>query len=360
MTDAVTREAEWLLLIYLLPAKHAHARVQAWRRLQRLGAVALKNSAYVLPYSAEAREDFEWIKNDIVGIGGQAMVLVARAPEAATRDEIVRTFQSARAEAFDDLAREASKLLERSSRSTTSRAKGSSQRELKQAIRRLRERFEDVARVDFFGTPGRDRVAELLARIEQGTRKGTTMKTSARASKINPADYRAKTWLTRPRPGVDRMSSAWLIRRFIDPDAKFIFGDPSKAREAIPREAILFDTFEADFGHHASHCTFETLCDRFGIADEGARWIGRIVHDLDLKEDTYHEAEASTVGRMVDGLRQMYHDDQALLSQGIATFEALYQSFTASARASSPSTRTRKTQPRPGTRSRTARRPVKS
>lgn len=326
MTDTVAPEAEWLLLIYLLPAKHSHARVQAWRRLQRLGAVALKNSAYVLPYSAEAREDFEWIKNDIVGSGGQAMVLVARAPEAATRDEIVRTFQSARAEAFDELAREASTLLERLSRSPTSRAKGSGRRESKQAIRRLRERFEDVVRVDFFGTPARDRVAELLARIEQGARKGATMKTSTRASKINPADYRGKTWLTRPRPGVDRMSSAWLIRRFIDPDAKFIFGDPSKTREAIP-----FDTFEAEFGHHASHCTFETLCDRFGIADDGARWIGRIVHDLDLKEDTYHETEAATVGRMVDGLRRMHHDDQALLSQGIATFEALYQSFSSRA-----------------------------
>jgi len=360
MTISVTDEGEWLLLMYVLPAKHAHARVQAWRRLQRLGAVALKNSAYVLPCSAEAREDFEWIKNDIVGIGGQAMVLTARAPEAATRDEIVATFRSARAEAFDALAGEASKLLERSSRPSTSRTKGSSQRELKQAIRRLRERFEDVARVDFFTTPGRDRVAELLARIEQNTRKGTTMKASTRVTTINRADYRGKTWLTRPRPGVDRMSSAWLIRRFIDADAKFIFGDPSKTRDAIPREAILFDTFEAEFGHHASHCTFETLCARFGIVDEGAQWIGRIVHDLDLKEDTYHEPEAATVGRLVDGLRQMYHDDQALLSQGIATFEALYQSIAADARASSPSARTLNTKSRPGTRSRKGRRSIKS
>ena len=329
MTDTAAPEAEWLLLIYLLPAKHSHARVQAWRRLQRLGAVALKNSAYVLPYSAEAREDFEWIKNDIVGSGGQAMVLVARAPEAATRDEIVRTFQSARAEAFDELAREASTLLERFSRSPTSRAKGSGRRESRQAIRRLRERFEDVVRVDFFGTPARDRVAELLARIEQGARKGATMKTSTRASKINPAGYRGKTWLTRPRPGVDRMSSAWLIRRFIDPDAKFIFGDPSKTRDAIPRGAILFDTFEAEFGHHASHCTFETLCDRFGIADDGARWIGRIVHDLDLKDQTYKLPEGAATERLVEGLRQMYSDDTELLAQGMVMMEALYRSFAA-------------------------------
>lgn len=343
---------DWLLLIYLLPARHAHARVQAWRRLQRLGAVSLKNSAYVLPDSAEAREDFEWIKNEIRGAGGQAMVLAARAPDSATRDEIVAAFRSARAGAFASLAREASKLVERSSRAS---AKGSRRRQFKQAVRRLRERFDDAARVDFFGAPGRDQIAELLARIERNARKGTAMKASARATRIDPADYRGKVWLTRPRPGVDRMSSAWLIRRFIDPDATFVFGDPSKAPLAIP-----FDTFEAEFGHHAGHCTYETFCDRFAIADEGARWIGRIVHDLDLKEETYREDEAATVGRMVEGLRQMHHDDQALLSQGISTFEALYQSFTANRRSSAPSTRRRKVQSPRGTRPRKGRRPIKS
>src|SRR5262249_3015462 len=155
------------------------------------------------------------------------------------------------------------------------------------------------------------RVAELLARIDQHTRKGTVMRTATGAKTFNRADYQGRTWLTRPRPGVDRMSSAWLIRRFIDPGAIFIFGDPAKSPEAVP-----FDTFEAEFGHHGSHCTFETLCDRFAIADDGARRIGRIVHDLDLKEETHREAEAPTVGRMVEGLRQMYHDDQTLLSQG--------------------------------------------
>jgi len=319
--------------------------------------VPLKNSAYVLPDSAEAREDFEWIKNDVIGIGGQAMVLTAGAPDAATRDEIVRTFQSARAEAFAGLAREGSKLLERSSRSRHGRTKPSNRRELKQAARRFRERFEDAVRVDFFGAPGRDRVAELMARIEQGARKETTVKALAQTATINRKDYRGKTWLTRPRPGVDRMSSAWLIRRFIDPDASFVFGDPSSARAAIPRGAILFDTFEADFGHHASHCTFETLCDRFGISDEGARWIGRMVHDLDLKEDTYREPEAAAVGRMVEGLRLMHHDDQALLGQGMATFEALYQSFRAKTRSSTSSRATRnagsrrRTAPRKGRRS---------
>src|SRR5262245_42814746 len=323
------REPEWLLLLYLLPARHAPARVQAWRRLQRLGAVPLKNSAYVLPYSPEAREDFEWIKNDIVSIGGQAMVLTAGAPEAATRDESVQAFQSARADVFAALADDAATLLERSSPPARGRAKRASARAVKQAARRLRERFGDAVRVDFFGAPGRDRVADLLERIEQRSRKGAAVK-DAEQTTINPKQYRGRTWLTRPRPGVDRMSSAWLIRRFIDPRAKFAFGDPQKPR---PRGAVSFDTFDADFGHQGSHCTFETLCDRFGIRDEGARWIGRIVHDLDLKEDTYREVEGVAVGRLVDGLRQIHRDDRTLLDNGIMTFEALYQSFKANASA---------------------------
>jgi hypothetical protein len=256
------------------------------------------------------------------------MVLFAQTPDAATREEIVTSFRSVRTVEFDGLAGEASKLLERAS---SAGAKRAGRRQFKQAVRRLRERFDDLVRVDFFGTPGRDRVAELLTRIEHGGRKRTVMKAASRSTQIDPATYRGKVWLTRPRPGVDRMSSAWLIRRFIDPDATFVFGDPAKAPEAIP-----FDTFEAEFGHHGAACTFETLCARFGIEDDGARWIGRIVHDLDLKEDTHHEPDTVTVGRMVDGLRRVHHDDQALLSQGIATFEALYQSFTPRAAARRP------------------------
>ncbi len=135
----------------------------------------------------------------------------------------------------------------------------------------------------------------------------------------NVADYRGKLWRTRPRPGVDHMSSAWLIRRYIDPEARFVFGESGSA-------AIPFDTFDAEFGHHGSHCTFETFCQRFAIADPGARYIGRIVHDLDLKESTYGEAETGTIGRLVEGLRQSHGDDQELLRAGIDMFEALYRS----------------------------------
>ena len=144
---------------------------------------------------------------------------------------------------------------------------------------------------------------------------------SANASAAT-AEYRRKVWLTRPRPGVDRMSSAWLIRRFIDPDASFVFADPATAPHAIP-----FDTFKAEFGHHGTQCTFETLCHRFAIKDRAVLHIGRIVHDLDLKDTTYGEAETTTIGHLVEGLRRAHQEDEGLLRSGIDMFEALYQSL---------------------------------
>jgi hypothetical protein len=323
---------EWLLLLFFLPAREAHARVQAWRRLQRIGAVSLKNSAYVLPESPESREDFEWIRNEIVARGGQAMVLAAAAPGPATSDEIVGAFRAARSRDFEALAAGASRLLEKAAGRGANRAR----RQLTQGARRLRERFDEAVRIDFFGAPGREQAAALLARLDRATGRTRTMEPSP-STPAKAVDYRGKVWLTRPRPGVDRMSSAWLIRRFIDPKARFVFGETAKTPNTIP-----FDTFEAEFGHHGSHCTFETFCDRFAIADASVRYIGRIVHDLDLKESTYGEADTATIGRLVEGLRRAYDernkDDDALLSSGIEMFEALYQSARAAARASRSST----------------------
>ena len=321
-------DTEWLLLLYFLPARSAPARVQAWRRLQRVGAVTVRNSAYVLPQSPESREDFEWIKSEVVAGGGEAMVLAARATDTAAQQELVDAFRAARATDFEELAGEASKILKKAGRRDAG-----GRRQFTQRVRRLRERFDQAVRLDFFGAPGRDEVAALLARLDQTTGRTRTM-TPVAARRESKTGYRGRHWLTRPHPGVDRMSSAWLIRRFIDPRASFLFGDPGNAPDAIP-----FDTFEAEFGHHGSDCTFETLCGRFAIDDPAALHIGRIVHDLDLKEKRYKEPEAETVGRLVEGLRRTHRDDDALLRAGIDLFEALYQSFAPPS--SAPATRAR-------------------
>ena len=345
----------WLLLIYQLPARHSPARVKVWRRLQRIGAVLLKNSAWAMPESAEAREDLEWLKAEIVASGGEAMVLMGQAPQQATEDEIVAAFRDARAKDLEALRKDASDLLERWSRrlsgrssKTAGRAKADLSRRSSegsggakaglsrhssegsggakadgQALRRIRERARELDAIDFFRSASSDEVAQLVAQLERHARGGQAMKSNTETDGATLAvkDFKKKVWVTRPRPGVDRMASAWLIRRAIDPNATFVFRTKPRGSE------IPFDMYTGDFGHHGERCTFETLAGRFALRDPAVAAIAQIVHDLDMKEARYNRPEAPAVGKLVEGLRQMHKDDGALLEQGIAMFEALSRSF---------------------------------
>jgi hypothetical protein len=322
----------WLLLIYQLPSRQSPARVKVWRRLQRIGAVLLKNSAWAMPESDEAREDLEWLKAEIVASGGEAMVLVGHASQQATQEEIVASFRDARAKDFEALRKDATKLLQRLQRLSgrTSKASGRAEtdpqsdgRALPQALRRIRERARELDAIDFFRSPSSDEVAQLVAQLERHARRGQAMKSTTETAGATLAvkDFKKKVWVTRPRPGVDRMASAWLIRRAIDPNATFVFRTKPRGSE------IPFDMYAGDFGHHGDLCTFETLAARFALRDPAVASIAQIVHDLDMKEARYNRPEAPAVGRLVEGLRQMHKDDDALLEQGMAMFEALSRSF---------------------------------
>jgi hypothetical protein len=322
----------WLLLIYQLPSRHSPARVKIWRRLQRIGAVLLKNSAWAMPESDEAREDLEWLKTEIVASGGEAMVLVGQAPQPATQDEIVAAFRDARAKDLEELRKDASELLERWQRLSrrSSEVTGGAKvvlqpagRAFPQALRRVRERARELDAIDFFRSPLSDEIAQLVAQLERHARRGQAMKsrTETDSATLAVKDFKKKVWVTRPRPGVDRMASAWLIRRAIDPNASFVFRTKPRGTE------IPFDMYTGDFGHHGERCTFETIAARFALRDPAVTSIAQIVHDLDMKEARYNRPEAPAVGRLVEGLRQMHKDDAALLEQGIAMFEALSRSF---------------------------------
>ena len=322
----------WLLLIYQLPSRQSPARVKVWRRLQRIGAVLLKNSAWAMPESDEAREDLEWLKAEIVASGGEAMVLVGHASQQATQEEIVAAFRDARAKDFEALRKDATKLLQRLQRLSARNSKASGRAEtdpqsdgraLPQALRRIRERARELDAIDFFRSPSSDEVAQLVAQLERHARRGQTMKSTTETDGTTLAvkDFKKKVWVTRPRPGVDRMASAWLIRRAIDPNATFVFRTRPRGSE------IPFDMYTGDFGHHGERCTFETLAARFALRDPAVAAIAQIVHDLDMKEARYNRPEAPAVGRLVEGLRQMHKDDAALLEQGMAMFEALSRSF---------------------------------
>lgn len=315
-----TTGGAWLLLAYQLPVRPSNARVQTWRRLQRLGAVAVKNSVYVLPNSAQAREDFEWVKAEIDALKGQASVFSADAVDAETGEEIAAQFRRARQQDYDAIRREAEKLL------AGLRRAGQAGRppRLAQVARALRERLALAEAADFFQASGRE---EALAATEQVHRLlaglHRPMHRLQEGGQLDMQAYQQRIWVTRPRPGIDRMGSAWLIRRFIDRRAKFRFAEkPPEGGRAVP-----FDMYGVDFSHHGGECTFETLLRRFRLENPALKWLGRVVHQLDLKDEGKALPETVAVGRMVEGLRQMYTNDHELLEQGVRMFEALYQSY---------------------------------
>jgi len=319
---AAQHQASWLLLVYQLPARPSNIRVGTWRRLQKVGAAGLKNSAYVLPNSPQAQEDFEWIKAEIAARKGQANVFAADHLDFATRDEIVVAFQTARRADFAVIRKEAEKLLKKVK---AGRMATPVRQRLVRGARRLRERWSEILSIDFFEAPGREEANTLLElldrRLADGPARIGTRPPEGEVLMVE--QFAAKVWVTRPHPGVDRMSSAWLIKKFIDPESKFVFADkPDEIPDAVP-----FDMFGVKFSHEGNFCTFETLMRRFGIRDAAIERIGQIVHDIDLKEERYDLPETVAVGRVVEGLRQVHHDDQRLLDQGMELFEALYRSL---------------------------------
>lgn len=249
----------WLVFVHQLPAHPSNGRVKVWRRLQQIGAVALKNAVHVLPDSEQSREDFEWLREEVSALGGEASIFNASSMSKADERYVLRQLKGKKA---------------------------------MQAV----ERQPPSAKVRQTPAPSR---FDLTA-------------------------YRNRVWVTRPRPGVDRFASAWLIRRFIDAKATFVFAAaPDRYPDAVP-----FDMYQpGGFKHEGDRCTFEVLQDRFSIPDVVVKRIGEIVHDIDLKEDRYKSPHAATVATLVDGLRASIPEDARLLEQGIVMFEALYQSL---------------------------------
>ncbi len=324
MTESVP--ARWLVLLFQAAGRSSSARVRIWRRLQEMGAVQIRQAAYVLPNREQAREDLEWLKAEILATGGQATVLLASATDGFADDEIVAVFRAARAADVARLTSQGRALVRRLARRGERPARDGVDRATAAFVARCRQ----LATITFFDTPGTAELEELVAQLTNSTTRGAGGAGTSRT--LDPAAYRRRRWITRPRPGVDRMASAWLIRTFIDPEARFAFaGQPEK-------DAVPFDMFGVEFGHQGDACTFEVLRTRFGVEDTAVDWIARIVHDVDLRDRKYDEAEAAGVELMVDGLRRAHPDDGDLLERGIALFHSLAKGY--QARVPEPRTRT--------------------
>ncbi len=316
-------DARWLLLIHQIPPKPNYLRVKVWRRLQRLGAVAVKNSVYVLPRNEQAQEDFQWVAREIVEGGGDASICEARFVEGLSDEQVVAMFHAARDADYAQVAEAARRLLK--GIGSGSRISGEKRAPVEAELARLKRRTVEVSSIDFLGAPGRRAVdkfiGDLEARLRAAKRERRTPATSGTIRKRT----RGRTWVTRKGIHVDRMASAWLIKRFIDPVARFKFV-PSKSYRALSGE-VRFDMFEAEYTHEGDRCTFEVLIEKFRLDDQALRPVAQIVHDIDLKDSKFGRPEVPGIDRLVAGIAMAHREDEERLARGSSVFEDLYEYF---------------------------------
>ena len=300
---------DWLLLTFTLPTKRASQRVEIWRKLQRYGTVPLGNSGYLLPNNPVNEERFQWLATAIRKYKGDASIVHVQSIDNLSTPQLVARFAEARAREYQELIRE---LQEFSSLPPQKQSVG--------RLSRLRSRFQEIVEVDFFGSPLQKRVAELLSRADAA--RVATHKPEPAA--IRPRDYKSRVWVTRPRPGVDRSASAWLIRRFIDAKARFAFAPEDR----VPPEAVPFDMFhERGFGHRGDDCTFETLQKQFKIRDRRVSVISEIIHDADIADGKFGRKEGYGIDEVLKGWARQGLSDRELLARGMQLIEGLYHSL---------------------------------
>jgi len=303
----------WLALLHQLPAKPPYLRVKIWRRLQAIGAVPLKNAVHVLPPSPEAEAAFRELLEEIVGSGGEATLIEARLIAGQADGDVRALFDNARDADYDDIAQAARRLLE------TGPASGPD-------IARLQRRMEEVSRLDFFGAHGRQEAEAALAELDRQRYQHPDVSRTEPADTPEPVALVGRTWVTRSGVHVDRIACAWLIRRFIDPDAHFKFVD---SRHYDPVEGELrFDMVDAEFTHEGDRCSFETLLLRAELTSDPALVaIGEIIHELDIADGKFARPETAGVGAMLSGVCASTDDDLqriALASDALNQFHAFF------------------------------------
>jgi hypothetical protein len=295
----------WLLLLYSLPAHRNTQRVAVWRRFRKIGALQLTTSTYLLPDQPAHYEHFQWLTKLIRDSGGEATLVRVREIEGTPNEKLVALFNAARDRDYAAI----SKALGDLDRQRKSRGVVTADQ-----FNRLTRQFRELRAIDFFNSARGEEMETRLHRLERPEAPGGTV------ARVRPGDYRGRTWLTRPRPEIDRTGSAWLIRKFIDPKARFAFASKIPPRSS----AVGFDMLDAEFSHAGEDCTFETLTRRFAIRDKAVRKIGEMIHDADLEDEKFHRPEAIGIDRILKGWGKEGRPDDEILRRGFECFDALY------------------------------------
>ena len=303
-----------LLLLVGVPPHPSSLRVRVWRRLRTLGAVPLKRSAYLLPDTPERYEDFQWLAQEIQREGGEATLVRVHQIENMTAAELRRLFHEPRDQEYRQLAARYRKVLQGLDRKSA--AKGT---RFAVELTRLAKDHQRVRDLDFFEAPGGAEVRRLEEAIAMRTRRPESVRREERPT-LDLGTLRRRRWVTRPRPHIDRIASAWLIKRFIDPDAEFLFAPPAE----FPADAVPFDAPGVELSHHGEDCTFETLVKRARLKDRRLARLAEIVHEADLRDGKYPHEEARGIDVAIRALLAASPDDHQVLAQGMALCEGLY------------------------------------
>jgi hypothetical protein len=295
-------KSNWLLLITTLPTKPAAARMRLWRGAKALGCAALRDGAWLLP--AETGDALARLADEVVTAGGSAEVLAVVA-EGEQADRFTALF---------DRSADYGQLLAAIGKATA--------KPDPKVAHALRREFKAIAATDFFPGEARRQTEAALAELASAA-CGEPRADSGEISRLATADFRGRTWATRKHLWVDRMASAWLIRRFIDRKASFLWLDNPKK---CPKAALGFDFDGAAFTHVGNRVTFEVLAASFALnADPAIARIGIIVHCLDV--GGVPVAEAPGVEAVLTGLRVTATDDDKLLTEAGRVFDGLYSNY---------------------------------
>lgn len=309
-----TPHSEWIALLHQLPTKPPYLRVKIWRRLQAIGAVAIKNAVHVLPKTPAHEATFRELLNEIVANGGEAILIEAGLLGGMTDGDVQALFDGARDTDYGEITQNARRLLE------TGPASGSE-------IVRLQKRMSEVIALDYFEAPGRRDAEVALAELDRQRYEHPDVSRSHPLAE-QPLDLRSKVWVTRSGVHVDRIACAWLIRRFVDPDATFKFVD---ARSYLPGPGELrFDMAEAEFTHEDDRCSFETIVLRARLSNDPALVaIGEIIHDLDIADGKFNRPETPGLGAILSGVCASSDDDLQRIIQGGEALNQFHAFFSA-------------------------------
>jgi hypothetical protein len=283
--------------------------------LRALGAIPLKRSAYLLPDTAERYEDFQWLAQEIERDGGEATLIRVQQIENVSPAEVLRLFHDPRDHDYKQLAARYRKVLQDLERAKTDAA----QARIQEQVGRLAKDHQRIRDIDFFDAPGGAEVRRLQEAITMRSRRTESPRREEPVT-LDLTKLRGRRWVTRPRPHIDRIASAWLIKRFIDPAATFIFAPPDE----FPADAVAFDAPGVELSHHGEDCTFETLIKRARLRDRRLTRLAELVHEADLRDGKFPHEEARGIDLAIRAMLAASPDDQQVLAQGMSLFEGLY------------------------------------